>query len=241
MKKLLFLLSIIFVLSCSNDDATISNNDGQGGSLAIFALKNNYLYTVDDRRLHVFSLLNPEAPVKVNSVPIGFAIETIYSFGDYLFMGSQLGMYIYSIQNPENPSYMSEVSHVTACDPVVANATHSFVTLHSTAFCGNNNNMLEIYNTENVQNPILVHRRNLVQPKGLGLYGNRLIVCDDVIKIFDVQNPAEPTLSHALDFECFDVIIRDNTLFGIGANGLYRFEMDPNNVQNTILQSMISF
>jgi hypothetical protein len=241
MRKSILMFSFLLLFACSGDDASVATTDGQGGSLAVFALKNNYLYTVDDRKLHVFSLIDPVAPVEVNVVPIGFAIETLYSFGEYLFMGSQFGMYIYSIQNPENPVYQSDVQHVTACDPVVANATHSFVTLHSTRFCGNNNNLLEVYNTEDVQNPILVHSRNLTQPKGLGLYNDKLIVCDDVIKIFDITNPEEPVLVHHLPYYCFDVIIQGDILWGIGSAGLYRFNLNVQNITATSLVSTLNF
>lgn len=240
--KILSVLVIFVLFSCSNDsDSGIKNGDGQGGSLAIFALKGNYLYTVDDSSLNVFSLLNENQPVKVNEVQIGFNIETLFSYGDYLFVGSRDGMFIYSIENPENPVMASSAQHFTACDPVVANATHTFVTLHSNTTCGNNTNMLEIYDTTNPNNPILIHQRNLVAPKGLGLYNNYLIVCDDVIKVFDIQNPAEPLLVNTIDKNCSDIIVRENELYAISDIGMYRYQLDPATIENIVFKSEISF
>jgi len=235
------MLTLLVLVGCSSDNSDFTKSDGTGGSLAIFVLKGNYLYTVDNQTLHVFSLINEQQPVKVNDVPIGFNIETLFSLDDKLYIGSQNGMFIYSIASPENPAFLSEAQHFTACDPVVANATHAFVTLHSTAFCGNNLNVLHVYDTADPSNPTLIHTRNLVQPKGLGLYGDYLIICDDVIKIFSITNPANPELVHSIDQTCFDVIIKGNDLFAIGNNGMFRYELNATAITQTEFKSKIVF
>ncbi len=245
MKKIIIFLLCIAILGCSQNDSksseSITNSDGAGGSLAIFVLKGNYLYSVDDSKLNVFSLVDPENPTFVNFVNVGFNIETLFSNGEYLFIGSRNGMFIYSVTNPENPTKLSSVQHFTACDPVVANATHSFVTLHSNTNCGNMINVLQVYNTTNPNQPQLVHSRNLVYPKGLALYGNYLFVCDDSIKIFNIANPTEPVLVKSIDKNCFDLIIKDNDLFAIGEKGLYRYLLDDINIQNIAFKSEIIF
>ncbi|HQW69467.1 MAG TPA: hypothetical protein PLH25_07355 [Flavobacterium sp.] len=241
MKKITILLFLVLIFGCSTDQDNSESGDGQGGSLAIFALKGNYLYGVDNSKLNVFSLLNPSTPVSVNEVEVGFDIETLFSFEDYLFIGSRNGMFIYSIENPENPVLLSQAQHFTSCDPVVANATNAFVTLHSGTFCGNNLNVLQVYNTTDVNNPILIHSRNLTYPKGLSLYNDYLFVCDDVIKIFDIQNPAEPILVNTINKECFDIIINNNTFYAIGNYGLYRYELNPNNINDIQYKSEVVF
>ncbi len=123
---------------------------------------------------------------------------------------------------------------------MVANATNSFVTLHSGTFCGNDLNVLQVYNTTDLNNPILIHSRNLTYPKGLSLYNDYLFVCDDVIKIFDIQNPAEPVLVNTIDKNCFDIIINQNTFYAIGENALYRYELNPNDIQDIQFKSEIS-
>jgi len=238
---------LLIVAGCSSDSDTTGNSaelaggDGAGGSMAVFALKGDYLYTVDHTNLNVFSLLNTTEPVKVNMVSIGFNIETLFSYGDYLYIGSQDGMFIYSLANPENPQQVSAVQHFTACDPVVANGTHAFVTLHSNTLCGSSVNQLEIYDTSNMQAPILVHTRTLTAPKGLGLYNNYLFVCDDEVKIFDVTNPAEPVLAGSINKQCFDVIIRGDDLYAIGESGLFRYQLDPNDITDILFKSQLNF
>ncbi|MFL9842799.1 LVIVD repeat-containing protein [Flavobacterium rhizosphaerae] len=246
MKKIVTLIILFVALAygCNSDSDSSSIDtptDGQGGSLAVFVLKGDYLYTVDQTDLNVFSLVDPSGPVKVNELSVGFNIETLYSDADYLYIGSQNGMYIYNIANPENPLYVSAAQHVTACDPVVSNGTHAYVTIHASTGCGGSTNALLVYDLTNPSDPQLVHQRNLTSPKGLGLYGNYLLVCDDEIKIFDITNPDEPVLSAAINKYCNDIIIRDNTLFAIGDQAIYRYTLNPNDIGNAVFVSELFF
>ena len=236
---------VLFILGCesdsTNNESQVPTSDGQGGSLARFTLKGDYLYTVDNFDLNVFNVANTNDPIKVNSVAIGFDIETLFGYKDYLYIGSQNGMFIYSLENPEFPQQLSNVQHFTACDPVIANDTHAFVTLHSETFCGGDINVLEVYDVSDVTNPILLNSRNLTYPKGLGLYGDYLFVCDDEIKVFDVSNPEESKLVTSLNRNAFDVIIRNDLLIAIGESGLYQYRLSPdenNGVKATQLSTI---
>ena len=231
MKKLFALLVLsILITSCESDSDSANgqdspSTDGQGGSLATFTLKGDYLYVVDRFDLNVFSIGNAQEPVFVNNVNVGFDIETLFGYKDYLYIGSRTGMFIYRLNDPEFPQKLSQVQHFTACDPVVANDTHAYVTLHSDTFCGNDINLLEIYDVTDVTRPILISSRNLIFPRGLGLYGDYLIVCDDEIKIFDVSNPTESKLVNAIDRQAFDVIINGDLLITIGETGLFQYRL----------------
>lgn len=243
MKKIItLLLAALFVLSCSSDSQdNASSGDGQGGSLAVFALVGDYLYSVDQSDLNVFSLVNPSNPTQVNTKHIGFEIETLFADGDMLYVGARNGMYMYSITNPEDPALVSSVSHFTACDPVVSDGTTAYVTLHSNTWCGNNLNALMVYDITDPANPVTINGREMVQPKGLGLYGHYLIVCDDKIKIFDVSEPAYPSLKTSINKECHDVIVRGNELFAIGAAGVYRYTLNPDDITNITPVSEVIF
>ncbi|WP_299365819.1 hypothetical protein [Winogradskyella sp.] len=238
MKKIYTILTFALMLlgcssdSTSNDSSNSFTETGQGGSLARFSIYLDYLYVVDDSNLNVFSIVNNEQPVLVNTVPIGFNIETLFNYRNYLYIGSRNGMFIYSIANPETPSYLSDVQHFTACDPVVANDTHAFVTLHTNIGCGIDINVLEIYDVTEVTNPILISSRNLVQPIGIGLYGNYLFVCDDEVKVFDVSDPENSNLVTSIDVDAFDVIINSDIIVLIGDNGLYQYSLNNNNINN---------
>jgi len=244
MKKITILsILAVIIFGCSGDESSSELNpgDGQGGSLATFVLKNNYLYAVDNEKINIFSLINTEFPVQVNNVFVGFRVETLFSQDNFLYVGSQTGMFIYSLENPTNPVLVSSAEHFTACDPVISNGPLTFVSLHSNTRCGNNINVVEIYDTTDINNPSLLTSLNLVAPKGMGLYGNYLFVCDGVIKIFDIHDPATPLMVHAINVDCHDVIIKGNDLFAIGDDGLYRYELHPDNVTNVTPKSNILF
>ncbi len=242
-KTILLSILALVLLNCSGDDNSSGLNpgDGQGGSLATFVLKGDYLYAVDDSKINVFSLINNQAPVQVNNVPVGFRVETLSSYDNYLFVGSQTGMFIYSLDNPANPALVSSAEHFTSCDPVISNGPLTFVSLHSNFVCGGNINAVEIYDTTDINNPALLTTLNLVEPKGIGLYGNYLFVCDGVVKIFDINTPTMPILVKSLAVDCHDVIIKENDLFVIGNAGLYRYQLNPADITQITEKSTIVF
>ena len=240
MKHIKYIILALIIVACSADSDSNSSETGQGGSLAQFTISGTYLYTVDENFLNVFNLVDPESPVQVNKVFVGFNIETLFSENNYLYIGSQTGMFIYSLSAPEEPKELAAVSHFRACDPVIANSTHAFVTLDSSGGCGDNISALEIYNITEITKPVLVSRRNLIAPKGLGLFNNYLFVCDDEIKIFDITDPSASVLVKAINVSAFDVIIRGNQLFVIGENNLYQYQLDATNIDNVIPISVIN-
>lgn len=248
MKKIaLLILTVAFTMACSQDgengaqNEPLGNNDGQGGSLARFAMLGDYLYTVDEYGLNVYNITTPSDPVFVNNVPISFRIETLFNYKEFLYIGSQNGMFIYSIGNPEFPEYLADVQHFTSCDPVVANATTAFVTLWSDLGCGTTVNQLEIYDITDVVNPTLLSVRNLTFPKGMGLYRDYLFVCDDEIKVFDISDPANSVLVHNINRLAFDVIIQGDLLIAIGQNGIYQYQLNRNDITDTSELSILNF
>lgn len=245
-KYLVPLFVILLFISCSNNDNSINSNsavDGQGGSLATFILKGDYLYTVDFYNLSVFNISNVSNPVKVNTLNVGFNIETLFSFKEYLFIGSQNAMYIYDIKNAELPKLLSQSNHFRACDPVVANDTNAYVTLHSNANCGGDVNVLKTYNIEDVENPILLNIRGLTQPKGLALYGdNYLLVCDDTLKIFDVSDPNDSKyIAEIATQGAIDIIIRNNHAFVISEFTIEQYQLNKSDIKNATKISTFVF
>ena len=246
MKKYIYIIALILTMtSCESNDsssaAEVPVADGVGGSLATFSLVGNYLYTVDQQSLNVFSLASQTQPVQVNTVPIGFDIETLFSRGEYLYIGSRFAMYIYGISNPEQPEFVSAAQHFTACDPIIANDNYAFVTLFSQNICGTGLNELQVYDVTDITNPILINTRGLIQPKGIGLYGDYLFVCDDVIKIFDVSDPTNMTLINSIDRSAFDLIIYQDKIHAIGDGGLYQYSLNPNDINQITPLSSILF
>ena len=216
MKNLIILstLFILFMASCSKD-GSVSNggNTGTGGSLARFTIVGNYLYTVDGEYLNVFDISNNTSMVYKNKVQIGFGIEAIYPFKNKLFIASNSAMYIYSITNPEVPNFESQASHLTGCDPIVANDSVAYLTIHGGNRCGSEINQLQVYDVKNISNPIFMKSLNLTNPMGLGMHQNYLYVCDNGtgLRVFDISSPYNPVAKQILTGENFvDVIIVPN-------------------------------
>ena len=236
MKRLFFFLIVILALQAcsksSNSNSSFSNGQGftgQGGSLARFTIARNHLYVVDDNKLYAFSLASSDHPQLKSEVNVGFAIETIYSYEDKLFIGSRNAMYIYSIVDAGNPAILGEASHVRACDPVVANDTLAYVTVRSGSNCGGMTNALLVYNVRNVMNPTLLNTVPMNSPWGLGLKGNRLYVCDGSagLVVYDLSDAIHPQVVRRLNNETFyDVIPTNDLLIAMveGGTSLYSYQ-----------------
>ena len=206
---------------------------GTGGSMARFAIVDNYLYAVDDYDLNVFDLVTPAKPQPRESQNIGWGIETIFPYKGNLFIGSRNGMFIYSLSNPVIPQYQSAVSHVNTCDPVVVNDDYAFVTLRSennNSWCGNSfTNQLDVIDIKDITNARLLTTYGMSNPYGLGLDGNTLFIAEgefglkvfDVSDVYDIDNQL---LSEVKDYHAFDVIPFNQVLIMIGEDGLYQFD-----------------
>lgn len=244
MKKFIIFCLSVTLAGCSadSDNSTAGAVDGTGGSLARFSLVGDYLYTVDDQSLRIFDISNPELPTFSGEKYIGFDIETLYSLGEYLFVGSRLGMFIYDITDPKFPLQLSAVEHVRSCDPVVSTGDYTYVTLHTNASCAGNVNQLEVYDTQDLLRPELLVTITLDRPIGLGIYGNYLFVTDkNVVRIFEVTNPAQPNLVGGIEEDAFDLIIRGNDMFIIGEQALSQYKLNPNDIDNIVFRSSIDF
>ena len=215
-----------------NSDA--GSDSGQGGSMARFTISGDYLYAVENDKLKVFDLTIPEQPYRLPSKDqnLEAGAETIFTIDTLLFIGSQNGMYIYNITNRERPTFLSHTLHIKSCDPVVSDGHHAYVTLNSnSSWCGRNSNLLQVYDVSDTRQPRLLAEEPLYGPRGLGLLGNKLFICDNGIKLYDVSNPARPEWVDDLDhireiagIQTYDVIPLPTSLLVIGEDGLYQID-----------------
>ena len=255
------LLAILFFLSsCQKADqaAAPSPNGGDtgvAGSYARFIIVNSFMYIVDESSIKTFNLSEPSTPQQVDEQTIGERIESIFHFENKLFVGSGAGLFIYEIGSNGIPSQLSATAYFDTfdtfgCDPVVANTTHAYVTLNSRervdAPCGGlveiDVNELRVYDIEDITNPVLVAIYPMTAPKGVGLDGNTLFICDDDqgLKIFDVTDPLDIQLIKHFDtFTAFDVIPLDGLLLVVGPDNVYQFNYL--NLENIYLLSEIPY
>ena len=235
----LLFISLAF-LSCEKFDITLNNNgiesknnmEGKSGSMARIIVKGDYAYAVNNTSLKVIDIADPENPNYIRSVEIGFGIETIYPFKNYLFIGSSSGMFIYGLTNPENPEYLSEFEHITACDPVIANDSIAFVTLRNNIVCNRWNELkqIDIINVKDVQNPFLINSYTPdFDPYGLDRDDTHLFVCngDKGLTIYHINKMIDgekSMVNRISDIDAFDAIIWQGKLFIIGELGFYQYD-----------------
>lgn len=208
---------------------------GMGGSMARFALLNQYLYALNSTNLISVDISSPQNPVQSGTTGIGWGIETIYPFNDKLFIGSTNGMFIYDVSNASSPSKLGQFTHVTSCDPVIADGSYAYVTLRTGTMCAGNTNRLDVVNISSLTNPSLTKSYNLTNPHGLSKDGNLLFICDgtDGLKIYNAGNPSDAKLLKRIEgIETYDVIAWNNKALVVAKDGLYQFDYsDPSNIK----------
>ncbi len=200
---------------------------GISGSLARFALLNDYMYSVSNDSLRVVNVSTNANPFIAGAIKLGWGIETVFPFKDKLFIGSNTGMFIYSVQNPLNPVKLGEFNHVRTCDPVIADDNFAYVTLHSGTRCTGFTNQLDVLNITNIQSPQLIKSYPLTSPRGLSKDGNLLFICDgnDGLKVFDAANPNSISLiKQFVIAEANDVIAYNKIAIVVAKDGLYQYD-----------------
>jgi len=198
------------------------------GSMSRFALYQDNLYVVINNQMQVFKLsgLLPERVVE--NFPVGFNVETIFSYGDHLFLGTPTGMLIYSVEDPVSPVWKSTITHAQGCDPVVVSDDIAYVTIRSGNACGQEENELIVIDVSDKVEPKMIETYKMTSPKGLGIDRKTLFVCDDGLKVYDVTDVTtidEHLIKHFSNgFDGYDVIPYNNVLMMIADDGIHQYD-----------------
>ena len=204
-----------------------SGATGFGGSMARFTIIEPYLYALHESYIQLVRIDDPVNPSLWSTVDVGWGIETIFPYGNYLFIGSTTGMFIYDNTNPENPTRLSAFAHVTSCDPVVAQGDYAYVTLRAGSFCGGGVNRLDILDITDLTDPQMVESYAMQGPFGLGIDGSTLFVCDGVagLKVYDATDPTNIDLiAFETNNETYDVILIPPLAIVVGPDGLDQYD-----------------
>jgi len=208
---------------------------GVGGSMARFAISGNYLYAVDDSNLITFDITMQE-PAHINGINVGWAIETIFPYGESLFIGSAAAMYIFDISSPASPVKFSTYWHATACDPVVVEGDIAFVTLRDGELCPRGVNRLEVIDVKDLRKPEPIAFYDMINPHGLGIDNGYLFISEGKhgLKILDASDPKNvKQLRHIKDIQTLDVIPFDDVLMVTGESGIVQYDYsDINDIKH---------
>jgi hypothetical protein len=212
--------------------STARPETGVGGSTSRFTIVNDFLYAVSNSELYAVSIANGDDPQLASTKNMGWNIETIYPFKDRLFIGSRTGMFIYSLSNPSSPVQLSQFTHATSCDPVIADDNYAYVTLRSGTTCNGTINQLDVLDVSNLSAPVLKRTVTMTNPFGLAKDGDQLFICDGAsgLKLFDVSNPEAPKLVKQVSgLETFDVIAFGGRAIVVAKDGLYQYRYTADN------------
>lgn len=221
---------------------TLGGANGQTGSLSRFATVDNYLYVANRYSLTPIDITNVTTPIVKPAVAEYLGeLETLYGFNNVLLAGSPTGMFILNLTNPSAPALQGTFRHWRGCDPVVAQNNTAYVTVRGSGPCGGTRNNLDAIDISNLNQPTLIKTYQLENPYGLGLYNNKLGVCDGAagFKLYNASNSLNLQLqSNVTGINAFDVIMNDERALLIAKDGMYQYNISNSN--NPVLLSKIS-
>ncbi|MDX2136244.1 MAG: hypothetical protein SFV52_15780 [Saprospiraceae bacterium] len=203
---------------------------GIAGSYTRFAQHPDYLYIIDNTSLSTFDVQNPLCPELEQTQQIGWNIETIFPWNEWLFVGSSDAVYIFDNSIPQRPALAQTFQHASGCDPVICDDRHAYVTIRNGLTCEGFVNQLEVIDISTLPNAQLRNTYSLVNPRGLALNNTHLFVCDDGLKVFDKTNsPNLRQVAHFRNIDAYDALMVDPThLVVIASNGVFQFDVtDP--------------
>jgi hypothetical protein len=219
-------IPLFFILSCgsSSDSGSSVSQIGTGGSTAKFTIVDDNLYILDSENLKLFDVSEAEYPTPLTQVYVPFDVQTLFAYKEYLFLGAESGVYIYK----NSLEYISKFTHMRSCDPVVVSEDIAFVTLHTNNRCWfeNGANRLEVLDVSNPEYPTLLNSYPMWEPKGLGVDGNMLFICDGNagLKIFEIDDGSVSQIESLFEIDCKDVIPIENNLIATAEDGIYQID-----------------
>ncbi|MDX1408576.1 MAG: hypothetical protein R3330_10600, partial [Saprospiraceae bacterium] len=203
---------------------------GIGGSMARFTIAKDHLYTLDDWKMRVFDISQPD-PVPGATIDVGWGIETLFPYGEYLFIGSNSGMFIYDNANPAQPVFLSSFQHARACDPVFVSEDVAYVTLRDGTICEGFVNQLDVIDVSDMANPSLIRSYGMQHPHGLSVVDETLYLCEGqhglkVFSVEDLQRIDDRLLDHVRNVHAFDVIVLPpgDLVMMVGQDGIYQYD-----------------
>lgn len=214
---------------------------GKGGSETRFALQDNFLYIARGNALTPVDLTTPSQPILKDAVGYdGYpTFETVYAYQGFLYVGTSDGVLILNSSiSPSTPHFVSFASRtIRGCDPVVVQNNFMFSTVRTGTVCNQfGQSALFIHDVSDKTYPKMAYNKTIDNPKGLGIDGNLLFVCQGdkgmAIYTWDETTQALNYLYQKIDLYAFDVITGNNILIVAAENGLYLYDYsDPNNIK----------
>jgi hypothetical protein len=167
---------------------------GSGGSYAIFAVIDSFLYYINDRAIVTMDISDAAKPRKLSETYVDWSIETLFPTRDHLFIGGSNGMYVMDRSNPSQPTAIGSMTHFRARDPVVVKDSMAYVTLRTGFDSWVNTDELMVVNIASIASPKLIKEVPLSTPYGLAIADTLLYVAQgrNGWTLFGLSDPLNP-------------------------------------------------
>lgn len=231
--KYIYVAMVMVFLGCEQEGESIFLGSGDGfssvsGSNTGFTMIGDHLYALSFKDLTIYDISDSSEIILKNRIDISDDAETIFGYQQYLLLGRQNGISVYDVgENPGAPVYLSEYTHQTACDPVIARDGVAYFTIRSGTNCGPiRTDQLVVLDISDPTNPIPVNESDMQSPRGLAIHGDNLYVSDGTsgIKRFDISDKFSPELIDT-PTQSFsnDLIALDSVLISVGPNSVDQY------------------
>lgn len=230
--------------------SSFAGSGSSSGAVNRIAVKDDIVYLIDKFGMTVIED-EGSSLVKLDEGTVRWEgdLETVFADGDLLFFGTSQSVEVFNISTPSQPFQVNAFAHATSCDPVLPVDDVAYVTLRTGIFaderpCAGSVNQLvtlDISDENTIAPTTLI---DMESPYGLTVSNNLLYVGEGAngLKIFDLENKYEPTLTKDIkDIEAFDIIShpnRSDLILVTGPDGLQQFEISENlglELKSTIL------
>ncbi len=223
------------LVGCCSSPISAEMGSGTGGSYAVFAVVDSFLYYINEGSLKTMDISNSDTIKELSNIYVDFSIETLFPRKGHLFIGGRRGMYLFSLSNPSRPTRIGTLNHFQAHDPVVVQDTIAYVTLRKGSFNNNSRDALLIVNIANLEDPKVITELSTYSPYGLVVKDTFLFVSNGYngMTLFSVADPRNPTtLFYKRDIETKDFIWSNNLLYMMGFSNVILFDaIDPKKIK----------
>ena len=182
------------VASDLSGGGTETNGSGVGGSYAVFAVIDSFLYYINNRSIITMDISDAAKPRKLSETYVDWSIETLFPTRNYLFIGGTNGMYVMDRSKPSQPTAIGSITHFRAKDPVVVRDSMAYVTLRAGFDPWANADELMVVNIASIASPRLVKEIQLKTPYGLSIVDTLLCVAqgNNGWTLFGLSDPQSP-------------------------------------------------
>lgn len=206
-------------------------SSGTGGSYAIFAVIDSFLYYIDGNSLVTLDISDADTLKELSKISIDWTIETLFSTRNYLYIGGRGGMYVMDRSDPAKPKKICTLRHFQAYDPVVVQDAIAYVTLRAGNWGGNARDVLLVVSVAHPKNAYIINEVSTPTPYGLTVRDTLLYVSNGHrgFTLYNVKNPkAVDSLKYWSTPETRDFIWHENILYTMGFKNVIVYDVaDP--------------